>query len=120
MRWLTCGVLVLVAGCATPADVERLHATEQAKYQTDLAEAQEWNVHTLGIPASGWLAIILGCAALAFILLICAGVWIYRVQERRAEYQLDADKRRSELERVRAAKPACQVCGHNPSLEASP
>lgn len=111
MSRILLGSPLLLGACASPADVESLHATEQAKYQTDLASAQEWNTHVLGIPASGWLAIILAGSALTFILLICAGTWVYHVQQRRAEERTNARRGENEVRKAIASKPTCGMCG---------
>lgn len=110
-------LLVLAVGCSSPADVEKRHAAVQAKYEADLAYAQEWNNHVLGIPASGWLTIIIFGSLLATGLLVAAGVWTYRTLERRANHrhQLAVEQqktRRAELERGR-----CTVCGADPALD---
>lgn len=106
------GVMLLVAGCSSPADVEQLHQQEMAKYQGTLASAQEWNTHTFGIPASGWLAIIITSIVMGFILLILIGCWVYNTQDRRAEDRMITRKLDAEVRRAIAGKPTCGMCGY--------
>lgn len=112
------GSPLLLVACASPADVESLHATEQAKYQTDLASAQEWNTHVLGIPASGWLAIILTGCVLTFILLILIGVWVYNARESRADNRMTEKRLEADVWKALAAKPSCSMCGYTLTPEA--
>lgn len=103
--------LVFLAGCSSPADVERLHAVAETKYHDDIVFAQEWNTHVLGIPSSGWLAIIILSILSLLVLLICAGVWVYNVQERRARDRRLRDQGDFQLEQARVERGNCQVCG---------
>lgn len=113
---LPVAVLLLLAGCSSPADVERLHAEAETKYHDDIVFAQEWNTHVLGIPASGWMAILSLSILLTFVLLICAGVWVYNVQERRAVHRRAREQDEHALNRVRIERGDCQVCGSNPEI----
>jgi uncharacterized protein HemY len=118
-RLLSVAFLLLLAGCSSPADVERLHAEEMSKYQRDIETAQEWNTHVLGIPASGWLAIVILSILLAAVLLICAGVWAYGVQERRARDRRLRAEGLFALEQARIERGRCQVCGADPEIATS-
>lgn len=90
--WLALTPLLLAA-CAGPVDVEASYARElgtaqevlyqaqegvsaaERDYVTDLASAREWNVHVFGIPASGWVAILIFASILLFIGLIFLSLW---------------------------------------------
>lgn len=115
INWCVLAVLtapLLLTGCASPADVEQRHAVDMAQYQKDIATANEWNTHVLGIPSSGWLAIIIVGIVFGFILLICAGVWTWNVFERRADDRLKVAAMNSEVRKAIAARATCGVCGY--------
>lgn len=94
---------LMLAGCASPGDVEASYSRElgiaqeelahaqqgvdaaRRNYESDLASAREWDVHVLGIPASGWVTLsIVGAVLLA--VLLGWGIYLLRsaLQERRA------------------------------------
>ncbi len=114
-------VVALVAtltACSGPADVERRYREELARYDADMATAIEWNNHTLGIPASGWLVIVIVAVLVAGTLLVLAGVWTYRVVERRAANRHAIDKARHDVEKTRIERGRCTVCGADPQVDA--
>ena len=92
-----------LAACSSPSDVEasyprKLGLAQEALFQAeagvaaveraqaeDLARAREWDVHVLGIPASGWVAILIFASILAFIGLIVLGAWFREVSADRRE-----------------------------------
>lgn len=138
---LTLSVLsvLLLVGCASPADVRAEHEralssaqntvheaqdkirSENAAFPGDMATAERWNTHVLGIPAAGWVAIV---SIVGAILVIGLSVWATfaveaRRQRRRLEYDLEVERTRTERKRVEAARVVaergnCQVCGAAP------
>lgn len=111
-KWMVVLLPVILVGCASPSDIQNLHDAEILKYQSDLSAAQQWGTHTLGIPASGWMAIIITSIVLGCILLVCAGVWAYNVQERRASNAMVSKRMYSEERKAIAARPTCGMCGY--------
>lgn len=120
-RYLIPAVIVgALAGssCASPGDVERSQVAARASYEAkiadfddELAAAQEWNQHSLGIPASGWVAIFVISAILAAILL---GVVIYyvsrgREQRRDNQHRLDVEAEKTRQLSIKQGK--CLMCG---------
>ena len=100
---------LLLAGCASPGDVEvyyagRRIANEQVvtrtevEYHNALATANEWNHHVLGIPASGWLAILIIGIIGVVILAICGGTALYHLREQKIRCQANVDV---EIERTK-------------------
>jgi hypothetical protein len=83
----------------------------ETKYHNDIAQAQEWNTHVLGIPSSGWLTILILSILSLLTLVILAGVWAFRVQERRAVHRRAREQDEHALDRARVERGNCQVCG---------
>jgi type II secretory pathway pseudopilin PulG len=95
--------------------------TENARLPGDVAVAESWNNHWWGIPAGGWVAIlIVASVGLAVVL----SVWAYfynvrrRLRQRRA-HDLSLERERTEQRRLAALKGQvergnCQVCGAAP------
>lgn len=78
---LALGVALAASGCASPGDVQGQYDSardsfESARetYDADMAYANMWNEHVLGIPAAGWVAITIVGAVMVTVLL---GVGIY-------------------------------------------
>lgn len=73
---LALGAALAASGCASPGDVQGQYDSardsfESARqtYDADMAYANMWNEHVLGIPAAGWVAIAIVGAVLAAVLL---------------------------------------------------
>jgi uncharacterized membrane protein len=111
--------LVFLAGCSSPADVEKTHRDAESIYQQDLARAQEWNTHVLGIPSSGWLTILILSILSLLTLVILAGVWAYRVQERRASDRRTRMLAENELNKELLRRGNCWQCGADPAIAAA-
>jgi hypothetical protein len=119
-----------LAACASPGDVEASHARAlgeaqeklaqaqqgvdnvQRGYESDLASAKEWDVHMFGIPASGWMVLLIIGAVLAAVLL---GWGIYLVRQAGDQRRIlvnNREKRAHELalakEKTRQAELAAQ------------
>jgi hypothetical protein len=111
------------ASAAVEADDELRRA--EATYREDLAQAELWDQHVLGIPAAGWVPILIG------FLVVLTGImiWvIWLVSEARADRrrrQQDVDEKRVEAEQVVAVerertrqkvaeRGACTTCGAQP------
>lgn len=124
--------LFLLAGCATPAEeaarqdgyiaqaAQRL-ATEQGNYDAAVArkaaavaEQEAWNVHTLGIPASGWAVLTALAIVLGSILL---GVLIYRVDQALKHRRTQATKRFEARAEVAKTLRTCPTCHYEPTLD---
>lgn len=112
MKRATVAVFVLLlTACATPAQVAEGHRLAEERYTEDLATAVEWNVHTLGIPASGWVAIWI-CGAL--VAGIVAVIGMFYLSEARTERRKDRHRLEMERERTRqvaAERGSCPTCG---------
>jgi heme/copper-type cytochrome/quinol oxidase subunit 2 len=111
--------LIALSGCSSPADVEKIHRDAESVYQKNLARAEEWNTHVLGIPSSGWLAIVILSICLGVVLLILLGVWRYNVQERRAADRRSEKNRQFELDKALVDRGNCHMCGADPSVAAN-
>lgn len=110
-------LLVFLSGCASPGDVEQRHADELYKYHQDIATANEWNTHVLGIPASGWLAIILFAIIFGVGLLGYFGYLTYGVLEDRRRNKHAMQLKIADTQRIALQRGNCPVCGHVPSAE---
>jgi hypothetical protein len=111
-KWMVVLLPLILVGCASPSDIQNMHDAEVLKYQSDLSAAQQWDTHTLGIPASGWLAIIVVACLMGFVLIILAGTWGYQWQQRRATHRMMQYKEDAAVKRAIAAKPTCGMCGY--------
>jgi hypothetical protein len=120
--WLLVLALVL-AGCDGEPELAatRDAAIRKAQndYQNGLATAHDWNTYTMGIPAAGWLAIIL-TALVGLVILGCVvGYWWKEaLTERRANrHRLAIAAADTERERIR--RGACTICGAAAPSEAA-
>ena len=115
---------LLVTSCASPADVQAGYENrkiEDAKmieddYHRALEHAQSWDHHVLGIPASGWLPIMI--VALVFSMII-TGVLIYQHHARAQaveENKLKIALRHEEVLRTLVERGDCPVCSAEPAL----
>lgn len=116
MRRAALGLPVLLVACSSPADIQTAHQAEEARYQDLLASANEWNTHVLGIPASGWLAIILVGSLMVFALLVLGGVWAYHRQTDRAADRMTVRRLDAEVRKAVAARETCAMCGYTLKL----
>ena len=132
-------VPLLAVACASPADVQADHDRtlrgyqdtireaqgnvrhENVRFRGDMATAEDWNHHWLGIPAAGWVAIICVTAFVLMIVLTLCFVLTHerRVVRRRREYDLALERERTEQKRLdvledRVQRGNCQVCGGAP------
>lgn len=112
------GALMGMTGCASPGDVQESYNSARGTYETakrtydsDMAFANEWNDHVLGIPAAGWLAITVVVSVLGLVLLMWLTWLVARAIDRRRD-----DRRELALERERTVRQAtergpCPGCG---------
>lgn len=124
--------LFLLAGCATPAEeaarqdgyiaqaAQRL-ATEQGNYDAAVArkaaavaEQEAWNVHTLGIPASGWATLV---AIAIFFSAVLFGVLIYRVDRALKDRRVQTTRRYEARAEVAKTIRTCPTCHYEPTLD---
>jgi hypothetical protein len=104
--YLGVGLLLTLAGCASPGDVAATRDAAIRKADQDYASgidrAVEWNSHALGIPASGWVAILV---SVGLVLVVTVGVvgwkWI---------------SSRHERDMTRLRRPRCETCGSEAAL----
>lgn len=114
---LAAALPVLAAGCMSPAEVESKHADAQRTYRDDLAAAEEWNQHVLGVPASGWVAILIA-AAIGLTIVLAFGIVSLHdsFEDRRRKAHglaLEREKTRQEI----AKRGPCATCGTVPLRE---
>lgn len=130
---------LLPTACASPGDVRAEHdrivqsarddvreaqetiRTENVRFPGDLATAEDWNHHWLGIPAAGWVTISIFTAIGLTIALV---VWLVlasdaRKLRRRREHELALERDRTERQRLKVLdeqvrRGNCQVCGGVP------
>lgn len=125
-------VALIMAACASPADVTASHERQVVSLQEDLRNAQhaldhadvgyrdelatarEWDQHFMSIPAVGWVIILVFASIFLFVLLMFV---IYfgasALKDRRAK-QHALDVEREKTIRSRAERGACTVCGSEP------
>lgn len=133
-RWLAVSPLLLVvlAGCASPPETATLEqgkiddaADDLANFQwrydnavsvrdAAVAHAEEWNHHVLGIPASGWLTILIVGGVFATALLILSGVLIYNLLTNRSLAKTRRYEARAKVAAKIAERGACGMCSHQP------
>lgn len=128
-RWLLAAPLVLV-GCSSPGDVEQRYARRMGEaqedliraqqgvddarrgYESDLASAREWDVHVLGIPASGWVFLLIVAGIVVSILAAWAIYQFRQTTDDRRVARDNREKRANQLlvekERTRQAELAAQ------------
>jgi hypothetical protein len=105
------GAAIGLSGCASPGDVQARYDTARTAYESDMATAREWDAHVLGIPAAGWVAILITGLVLLAALLATAGFFMHRTRmDRRArEHELAMDRERTV--RAAAERGSCPGCG---------
>lgn len=101
------------AACSSPGDVSAVYEQAQVTYREDMVTAQEWNNHVLGIPASGWLAILSVGGLIVSLLLIWTIVLVNdaRLDRRRKRHELAL--RQEETRRLAATRGNCPGCGQD-------
>lgn len=127
------------AACASPADVQADHDRtirgyydsireaqdnvhdENARFRGDMATAQDWNHHMLGIPAAGWVAILISASVVFAIVTI---VWLVTAHDqrelrRKREHVLALEQQKTRQRQLdvlaeRVQRGNCQVCGAAP------
>jgi rubrerythrin len=138
-RLVALALPLLLAACATPADVRANHERALDGYENTIREAlddmqaanreyvrslevaERWDTHWWGIPAGGWVAILITVGVLLATVL---GVWTYFADERRTirrrrEHELALEREKTEQRRLKALhqqveRGPCQVCGAAP------
>lgn len=110
-------IWLVVSACASPHDVRTKHAEELANYRGDLARAEEWNNHVLGIPGSGWLGIIMLACVLGAFLLVLAGIEVAGALGDRRSKRHQLDLEREKTAQVTAERGACKTCGAPPTVD---
>lgn len=121
--WALAPLAALVAGCSTESDVEAAYqrsvgmanerlinaqtdvANLDRERLADLAAAREWNVHVLGIPAGGWVAILVVAALVVGVLVVLFGLWL---RERGQEKRSHATRLAVEQEKTKQAEAAAR------------
>jgi hypothetical protein len=117
--------LFALAACSSPADVTADHEravrghqewlrSADATYRDDLAFAEEWNDHFMGIPAAGWVPILVFACLLATILLVVAGISVYTTFEDKRHKAHDLALDHEKTLRVAAERGGCHMCGALP------
>lgn len=130
VRWAAASIVLSVvalvmAACASPADVTANHEREirgyqdalrdaGANYRDDLANAREWNDHFMGVPAAGWIPILIFACVLAAILLGFGGYRVFNAFADRRQKQYGLEVEREKTLRARVERGACPVCGTTP------
>lgn len=132
-------LLLALTACASPADVQADHDRTVRGYQDqirelqgnirhenqafagDVATAREWNQHFMGIPAAGWVAILILATIVVGIGVV---VWMMLAHDsrdvrRQREHELALEREKTERARIKAADEVirrgnCQVCNAAP------
>ena len=106
--------LLALTACSSPGDVQAQYDSLRDSYDSDMATAQEWNNHVLGIPASGWVPIlILACLMVAILL----GTLIFYISQGRSEKRAHLhalNLKREETLKAQATRGPCLTCGALP------
>lgn len=80
-------------------------------YAQGLITARDWGTYTMGIPAAGWLAIII-VAIVGFVILACViGYWWKEALSDRRTNRQRLAVTQVETERERIRRGACLICG---------
>lgn len=110
--------LAALAGCATPAEVEARYGRLEAERDAAVAAARAWDTHTLGIPASGWVVIIILAVLIVGALAAGAMVWGHHAMVARHKARAAAAANDHAVRLQLARRPTCPVCAHDPSIPA--
>lgn len=103
--------VLLLTACATPAQVAEGHRLAGERYTEEMATAVEWNAHTFGIPASGWVAIWLAVVLVTGIMAIVGSFHLREVMDDRRRKRHALDLEREHTRQTAIKRGNCPTCG---------